>query len=100
MKKILNLSVVVIALFGAIACSTAPVEEVPATKTSITASFADSRTALSDGVKTVWSAGDKIEVNGVTFALTSGAGESVAVFTSSQPVGAAQSYTATYPAGL
>lgn len=100
MKKILNLSVVVIALFGAIACSTAPVEEVPATKTSITASFVDSRTALSDGVKTVWSAGDKIEVNGVTFALTSGAGEAVAVFTSSQPVGAVQSYTATYPAGV
>lgn len=60
MKKILDISVVVIALFVAIGCSTAPVEEVPATKTSITASFADSRTALSDGVKTVWSAGDKL----------------------------------------
>lgn len=100
MKKILDISVVVIALFVAIGCSTAPIEEAVPTKNSITASFADSRTALSDGVKTVWSAGDKIEVNGVTFALTSGAGEAVAVFTSSQPVGAAQSYTATYPAGV
>ncbi len=100
MKKIFNISVTALALFGAIACSTTSVDEVVESQNVVTASFVESRTALVDGVKTVWSADDKIDVNGVTFSLTSGAGESAAVFTSAQPVEVAQSYTATYPAGV
>lgn len=100
MKKIFNISVAALALFGAIACNTTSVDEVVESQNVVTASFVESRTALVDGVKTVWSADDKIEVNGVTFSLTSGAGESAAVFTSAQPVEVAQSYTATYPAGV
>lgn len=84
MRKIFNISVAALAMFGAIACSTAPVEEIIGNNTTVTASFVDSRTALSEGVKTVWSADDKIEVNGTTFTLSQGAGEATAVFVSEQ----------------
>lgn len=100
MRKIFNISVAALAMFGAIACSTAPVEEIIGNNTTVTASFVDSRTALSEGVKTVWSADDKIEVNGTTFTLSQGAGEATAVFVSEQRLADAESYVATYPAGV
>ena len=100
MRKIFNISVAALAMFGAIACSTAPVEEIIGNNTTVTASFVDSRTALSEGVKSVWSADDKIEVNGTTFTLSQGAGEATAVFVSEQRLADAESYVATYPAGV
>lgn len=100
MKNISRFFVAALALIGVTSCNTAPVEEVSLSTTTITASFADSRTTLSEGVKTLWAEYDAIEVNGVTFTLKSGAGEATAVFESTTPLAAAESYTATYPAGV
>ena len=99
MKKIFNISLA-LAIFGAIACNTAPVEEISGNYTTVTASLVSSRTALADGVKTIWSAEDKIEVNGTTFTLSQGAGEATATFISQERLADAASYTATYPAGV
>ena len=99
MKKITMLFVAAAALLGVTSCNTAAIDEVTLGKTTVTASFADSRTAL-DGVKTLWSAEDKIEVNGVEFILTQGAGEATATFASNTPLAAAELYTAKYPAGV
>ncbi len=100
MKNISRFLVATLALFGVTSCNTAPVEELNLSTTTVTASFVDSRTTLSEGVKTLWSAEDKIEVNGVTFTLSAGAGEATATFTSTTPLAAAESYTASYPAGV
>ena len=99
MKKITMLFVAAAALLGVTSCNTAAIDEVTLGQTTVTASFADSRTAL-DGVKTLWSAEDKIEVNGVEFTLTQGAGEATATFASNTPLAAAELYTAKYPAGV
>lgn len=99
MKKITMLFVAAAALLGVTSCNTAAIDEVTLGQTTVTASFADSRTAL-DGVKTLWSAEDKIEVNGVEFTLTQGAGEATATFASNTPLATAELYTAKYPAGV
>lgn len=99
MKKITMLFVAAAALLGVTSCNSAAIDEVSLGQTTVTASFASSRTTL-DGVKTLWSAGDKIEVNGVEFTLTQGAGEAVATFASNTPIAVAELYTAKYPAGV
>lgn len=100
MKNISRILVAALAIMGVASCNTAPVEEANLGTTTITASLVQSRTTLADGVKTLWSADDAIEVNGVTFNLTEGAGQATATFASTTPLVAADSYTATYPAGV
>ena len=107
MKRIFTISLAVCALF-ATACNK---ESAPKTDSSIKMTLnvsapADTRTELGgDGVSIVWQSGDAIAVFGeqtsapYTFTLTSGAGESTAVFEGEiDPLDASDTFYAVYPA--